>query len=142
MKDTISAQQIAGDLVRIYDKRINTYKQILHESANMGNDIKSIFERLIDESMKHAEQLEKAAYPDMTEHGEVYESWKKMREPHVKGDKKGILEACANDELLAINTYSIALSMLADHDIVKLLERQQQGLKKMYAHIRQYRDAV
>jgi hypothetical protein len=142
MKDTISAQQIAGDLVYIHEKRINTYKQILHESANMERDMKSIFERLIDESVNYVEQLEKTANPDMTERGDVYVSWKKMKEPHVNGDRKGILAACANDELLAINTYSIALSMLADHSIVKLLERQQQGLKKMHAHIRQYKDAL
>jgi rubrerythrin len=141
MKDTISAQQIAGDLVRMHEKRINTYKQILHESGDMELDIKSIFERIIDESITCVQQLQNKAHPDTTKKGEVYSSWKEMQKPVLNGDKKEILEVCANDELVTINTYSVALSMLADHDIVKLLQQQQQELKKLHAHIRKFHDA-
>lgn len=141
MKDTISIQQIAGDLVHIHEKRINRYKQILHEYADMELDMKSIFERIIDAGMTYVQQLKDKVHPDTSAEGEVYTSWKKMKTPLVDGDRKEILEACANDELVVINTYSVALSMLADHDIVKLLEEQQRGLKKLYAHILQFHDA-
>lgn len=141
MKDTISIQQIAGDLVRMHEKRINTYKQILHESVDMELDMKSIFERIIEESIKYMQQLQDKIHPDTTTKGEVYSSWKEMQKPVANGDKKDILDACANDELVVINTYSVALSMLTDHDIVALLEQQQRGLKKLHAHIREFHDA-
>jgi hypothetical protein len=141
MENTISAQQIASDLIRMHEKRINTYKRILHESVDMELDMKSILERIIDESITYMQQLEDKANPDTMIKGEVYSSWKEMQMPVINGDKKDILDACANDELVAINTYSVALSMVQDEGLVKLLEQQQRGLKKLHAHIRQFHDA-
>jgi hypothetical protein len=141
MKDTISIQQIAGDLVRMHEKRSDAYKQILHASGNMRLDMKSIFERIIEESNACIQQLKDKMDADATTKGEVYSSWKKMQTPRLSDDRRNILETCASDELMAINTYSIALSILADHDSAQLLEEQQRCLKKLYAHIRKFRAA-
>ena len=56
-------------------------------------------------------------------------------------DKKTILATLADDELIMMNTYSLALSLVTEPEMIKLLESQQQELKKLHPHIRQYHHA-
>ncbi len=141
MKDKVLSAQIARDLFHIHENRIDTYKQLLQEYTDLELDMKAIIERMIEQSTKDREQLQKKTNPEFNAAGEIYKSWQMMINPVTPGDKKTVLATLADDELIMMNTYSLALSMLTEPGIIKLLESQQQELNKLHAHIRQYHNA-
>jgi len=141
MDNDISASQIVSDLVLIHQDRIDTYTQILRGSGKIELDMKAIYERIIEESSEYKRQLEEKLKPPSSGPGKIYKLWL-MEKASVSGvDKKTILATCATDELVTNNTYSMALSLVTNEDIRTLLEEHQQGLKKLYDHIRQYHNA-
>ena len=139
MVENLTSSEIVSDLVRIHEDRIEEYRQLLHESGNIALDIKTIFERIIEESLKYSQQLkEKIQSSAGSGPGTIYNLWLKEKAPVADAGKKMILATCAADELITNNTYSVALSMVTDEKIRQLLEEHQQGLKNLHAHIRQY----
>ncbi len=133
--------QVLGDLYRIHAERIAIYMNILQKSDGMDLDLKSVIERIIEESIKLRKQLEKMIEPEAITNGEIYKSWNKTAKPMIGTDKKTVLKILADDELLMSNTYSMALSKVNEPDLENLLETQQQALKNLHAHIRQYHNA-
>ena len=141
MDEHLLSAGAASDLVRIHKDRIDIYLQLLRASNDIELDVKAIVERMIEESMAYKQQL-KNAIPAMTkEPGEIYKSWDDTKRSLRHTDKKTIIAICANDELVITNTYSLALALVTEPVIKKLLTDQQQGLKKLYAHIQHYHDA-
>ena len=133
-----TSSEVVADLVRIHEDRIEEYRQLVHETNNTGLDIKVIFERIIEESKKYSQQLKEKADGRSEEPGEIYRLWLAEKAPVADADKKILLAACAADELITNNTYSMAISMVTDEKIRQLLEEHQQGLKNLHSHIRQY----
>jgi hypothetical protein len=141
MDEHLLSARVASDLVRIHKERIDIYMQLLHASNDIELDVKTIVERMIEESMEYKQQLRNAIHAMAKEPGEIYKSWEDTKRSLPHADKKTILAICANDELVITNTYSLALSLVTDAAIKKLLTDQQQGLKKLYVHIQHYHDA-
>jgi len=141
MDEHILSARAARDLFHIHEERINTYKQLLRASNDIELDVKAIFERIVEQSMEYKQQLQKATRSLANDTGEIYNAWENMKRSLPHADKKSILAVCANDELVITNTYSLALSLVTETGIKKLLKEQQQGLKKLYKHIQQYHDA-
>lgn len=137
MDEMLTSSQIASDLVRIHEDRIEEYRHLLHE-PNIALDVKAIFERIIEESLKYSQQLKEIVQVSPEEHGSIYKLWLSGKEPVADKNKRIILATCAADELVTNNTYSVAISMLTDEKIRQLLEEHQQGLKNLHAHIREY----
>jgi hypothetical protein len=137
MEENITSSEIVGDLVRIHEDRIGEYRQLLHESG-ITLDIKAIFERIIEESLRYSQQLKETINSSINGQGRIYKLWLSEKAPVVDKNKKMILATCADDELITNNTYSVAISMVNDEQIRQLLEEHQQGLKNLHAHIRQY----
>jgi len=138
MDENMTSSEIVSDLVRIHQDRIDEYRQILHESSSIELDIKTIFERIIEESTRYSQQLQEKIHPGSGEPGKIYKLWLSEKTPVADAGKKIILATCAADELVTNNTYSMAISMITDEKIRRLLEDHQQGLKNLHAHIRQY----
>ena len=138
MDENITASEIVSDLVRIHQDRIDEYRQILRDSNEIGLDIKTIFKRIIEESMMYSQQLKEKILPETNDPGKIYNLWLSEKAPVGDANKKLILAACAADELITNNTYSLAISMVNDEKTRKLLEEHQRGMKNLYAHIRQY----
>jgi len=103
--------------------------------------MKAIIEKILEESLKYKQQLERKIKPGTPIKGEIYKEWQAMTKPLAESDKKTILATLADDELIMMNTYSMALSQVNEAVMIRLLESQQQELKKLHAHIRQYHDA-
>jgi hypothetical protein len=138
MDENITSSEIVSDLVRIHEDRIDEYRQILRDSNNIELGIKTIFERIIEESIRYSRQLKEEIHPEISGPGKIYKLWLSEKVPVADANKKTVLATCAADELIINNTYSMALSMVAEENIRALLEEHQQGLKKLHAHIRQY----
>jgi rubrerythrin len=137
MDNGMVSSEIVSDLVRIHDDRIVEYRHLLHE-PDLALDIRAIFERIIEESLKYSRQLkEKVSVPPVS-YGSIYKLWLSEKTPVSDKNKKMILATCATDELITNNTYSVAISMVTDETLRQLLEEHQQGLKSLHADIRQY----
>ena len=141
MNDHLLSAQVARDLFHIHENRIDAYRQLLYEFRDMELDIKTIIERMIEQSIIDREQLRNKMVAEKDTPGEIYKSWQVMINPVTATDKKTVLGTLADDELIMMNTYSLALSLVAEADLIELLESQQQELKKLHSHIRQYHDA-
>ena len=133
--------QVARDLFHILENRIDAYKELIRDSGDMELDLKAIIERMMEQSMKAREQLQKRMKQEVNDAGEIYKSWQVMLNPVAKTGKKAVLATLADDELIMMNTYSMALSLVTETDMINLLQAQQQELKKLHAHIRQYHNA-
>jgi rubrerythrin len=139
----LSTGEIVQDLLHIHNERIRIYTQALHSGKELELDIRSIFERIIEESMKCRQQLNGKILEEPNDDGKVYKAWAgvKAKEPFIGTSRKAILEACMDDELAVLNAYSMALSFAPGKDIKELLLDQQLGLQQLHAHIRKYHDA-
>ena|SRR5688500_17148717 len=152
MDTHISSAEIVHDLLHIHNDRIKSYTRVLQSGKEMELDIRSIFERMIEESIKYRQQLngkirdevnDDARPDDRVGRGKIYKAWAdvKTEQTFTNSNKKTILEACMNDQLALLNAYSMALSFAPGKDVKELLLDQQEGLQQLHAHIRQYHDA-
>lgn len=143
METQISSAEIIQDLLHIHNDRIKIYAQALHDNKHMELDIRSILERIIEESTKYRQQLNGKIREEVNEDGKIYTAWAivKIKQHIGAGNKKAIAESCLNDELAVLNAYSTALSFVPGKEIKELLMDQQKGLQQLYAHIRKYHDA-
>lgn len=137
MDENVTAFEVVNDLVKIHEERIEEYRQLLHE-PDISLDVKTIFERIIEESLNFSRQLQEKIPSPAGSQGTIYKLWQSEKAPVADSNKKMILATCAADELVTNNTYSIAISMITDEKIRKMLEEHQQGLKNLHAHIRQF----
>jgi uncharacterized protein (DUF2461 family) len=140
MKTAISWEEIAADLIHIHEERTRVYQQALRGTGKLSLDIKSIYERIIEESRKYAKQLYKKIGRDIQFYSNLYQSWQgaKIRE----GGRKEILAGVLDEQVAMMNIYSTALASAdGDPEITDVLVTQQEGEKKLYEHIKQYHDA-
>lgn len=142
MDSHLSSAEIVCDLLHIHNDRIRIYTQALQNGKETELDIKSIFERVIEESIKCRQQLNEKVSKKNNENGNIYKVWAEIKtKPVIDGNKKAILANCMDGELAVLNAYSMALSFVHDKDIKELLQDQQQKIQQMNAHIRQYYSA-
>jgi hypothetical protein len=140
MKTVISWEEIAADLMHIHEERTRVYQQALRGTGKLPLDIKSIYERIIEESRKYAKQLYKKIGRDIQFYSNLYQSWQGVK--ITEGERKEVLAGVLDDQLAVLNIYSMALrSADGDPEITDVLVIQQEGEKKLYDHIRQYHDA-
>ena len=144
MDTNISSAKIVQDLLHIHNDRIKIYSQALQSSKGMDLDIRSILERIIEESTKFRQQLNGKILEEVKDDGQIYKAWAgvKAKPLGVTGvSRKKILENCINDELAVLNAYSMALSSAKGNDVKEFLTDQQQHLRQLHAHISKYHDA-
>jgi hypothetical protein len=143
MDTHISSAEVVPDLLHIHNDRIKSYTRVLQSGKEMELDIRSIFERMIEESIKYGQQLNGKIREEVNDDGKIYKAWAdvKTKQTFTNSNKKTILETCMNDQLALLNAYSMALSFAPGKDVKELLLDQQKGLHQLHTHIRQYHDA-
>jgi hypothetical protein len=118
MDTYISSAEIVQDLLHIHNDRIKIYTRALQSSKEMELDIKSILERMIEESIKYRQQLNGKIREEVNDDGKIYKAWDvKAKHSFTNSNKKTILEACMNDELELLNAYSMALPFAPGRDV-------------------------
>jgi hypothetical protein len=143
METQISSAEIIQDLLHIHNDRIKIYAQALQNNRHMNLDIRSIFERILEESTKYRQQLNGKISEEVNHEGNIYHAWAgvKLRQGISADNKKAILRACMDDELALLNAYSMAVSFAPPKDLKDFLANQQKELQQLHKHIRQYHDA-
>ena len=142
MGDEESASVVLSDMAHIHEDRIKLYKQVLQNNKRLEADVRAIFERIIEESIRYKQQLTSKLSKQNSNEGAVYKAWTGVSVSADAGDKKAILTGCINDELALMNVYSLSLSFTTlDAEIRELLLVQKQGVKELYEHIKKFHDA-
>ena len=139
MNSKVSTNEVVYDLVHIHEDRINDYTQVLLHLKSAGLDIKSLFERILEESIEFVRQLKEKIRVANTGEGKIYKTWASRKKPIIPADQKSMAKICIDNELATFNAYSTALSLSSlELDIKELLQTQQEGVKKLHAHIQHY----
>ncbi len=146
-KETIG---ILNDLIQINNDRITGYEKAIKELKDEDNDLKILFEGMIDESRKarlalgeEVQVLGGTMDTGTTNSGKIYRVWMDVKAVFTGHDRKAVLTNCHNGEDAAQTAYNSALEaehlpaylkdmilaqqmqLKSSHDEIKALSRQE-----------------
>ena len=138
-----------NDLVQINNDRIEGYEKAAEETKDIDVDLKTIFIKMAEESIKYKTELvneisklggEPAT--GTTGLGKIYRVWMDVKATFTGKDRQSVLEACEFGEDAAQKAYRDALASDAeiDADTRQLITSQQASLKTSHDIIKRYRD--
>ena len=138
-----------NDLVQINNDRIEGYEKAAEETKDIDVDLKTIFIKMAEESIKYKTELvneisklggEPAT--GTTGLGKIYRVWMDVKATFTGKDRQSVLEACEFGEDAAQKAYRDALASDAeiDADTRQLITSQQASLKTSHDIIKKYRD--
>lgn len=138
-----------NDLVQINNDRIEGYEKAADETKDMDVDLKTIFIKMAEESIKYKTELvneisklggEPAT--GTTGLGKIYRVWMDVKATFTGHDRQSVLEACEFGEDAAQKAYRDAIASDAEMDVDtrQLITSQQASLKTSHDIIKKYRD--
>lgn len=141
--------EVLNDLVQINNDRIEGYEKAVEETKDIDVDLKAIFIKMAEESLKYKTELvtevnrlggEPAT--GTTGLGKIYRVWMDVKATFSGKDRQSVLEACEFGEDAAQKAYRDALASDAeiDADTRQLITSQQASLKTSHDIIKKYRD--
>jgi len=139
---------VLNDLIRINHDRITGYEKAAEEAKNIDIDLKSIFERMAEESSLYASELTQEVVKlggepatGTTNSGKIYRVWMDVKATFTGKDREAILASCEYGEDAAQSAYKSALESddLAP-EVRELVSRQKSSLKTSHDLIKRYRD--
>lgn len=141
--------EVLNDLVQINNDRIKGYEKAVEETKDIDVDLKAIFIKMAEESLKYKTELvtevnrlggEPAT--GTTGLGKIYRVWMDVKATFSGKDRQSVLEACEFGEDAAQKAYRDALASDAeiDADTRQLITSQQASLKTSHDIIKKYRD--
>mgnify|MGYP000986536132 CR=1 FL=1 len=140
-----------NDLIKINNDRIVGYEKAIDELKDgTDSDLKTLFNKMINESRKFRTDLEQKviAYggevtDGTTMSGKLYRAWMDVKAVFTGGDRKTVLSNCERGEDAAQNAYKSALE---DEEVMAetktLISSQKQELLKSHNEIKALRDAA
>jgi uncharacterized protein (TIGR02284 family) len=140
--------EILNDLVKINNDRIEGYKTAVGELDHDDTDLKSLFDRMIAQSMMLksdlAEEIE-VLHGDIekgtTGNGKIYRAWMDVKAVFTGRDRHSILENCEFGEDAAQKAYASALESDVLPDFIhEIIQHQQTALREAHDKIRALRD--
>ncbi|HRE51156.1 MAG TPA: PA2169 family four-helix-bundle protein [Flavitalea sp.] len=141
---------VLNDLIRINNDRILGYEKAIKETEGIDLDLKTVFNRMIDESNQYknelaTEALKRGGSADIessTNSGKIYRAWMGLKASFTGKDRHAMLAACEYGEDAAQKAYKDALESDAttDSEIRQMILRQKSTLKESHDLIKQYRD--
>ena len=141
--------EVLNDLVQINNDRIKGYQKAAEETKDIDVDLKAIFIKMAEESIKYKTELvneiskfggEPAT--GTTGLGKIYRVWMDVKATFTGHDRQSVLEACEFGEDAAQKAYRDALASDAEinADTRQLITSQQASLKTSHDIIKKYRD--
>ena len=141
--------EVLNDLIQINNDRIEGYEKAVEETKDIDVDLKAIFIKMAEESIKYktelvAEVARLGGEPatGTTGLGKIYRVWMDVKATFTGKDRQSVLEACEFGEDAAQKAYRDALASDAeiDADTRQLITSQQASLKTSHDIIKKYRD--
>ena len=141
--------EVLNDLVQINNDRIEGYQKAAEETKDMDVDLKAIFIKMAEESIKYKTELINEVtkfggepVTGTTGLGKIYRVWMDVKATFTGHDRQSVLEACEFGEDAAQKAYRDALASDAEIDVEtrQLITTQQASLKTSHDIIKKYRD--
>ena len=141
--------EVLNDLVQINNDRIEGYQKAAEETKDIDVDLKAIFIKMAEESIKYKTELvneisifggEPAT--GTTGLGKIYRVWMDVKATFTGHDRQSVLESCEFGEDAAQKAYRDALASDAEMsaETRQLITSQQASLKTSHDIIKKYRD--
>lgn len=136
-----------SDLVKINNDRIEGYQKAIDQTDD--NDLRALFQRMIDESKTYADQLNaeiqhggSGEERNTTIFGRLYRTWMGVQATFTGKDRYAVLAACEYGEDAAQRTYEDALrsDISMPYRVREMIANQKSALKSSHDTIRTYRD--
>jgi uncharacterized protein (TIGR02284 family) len=149
MADNKDMVEVLNDLIRINNDRTAGYMRAAEDTKNVDVDLRTIFERMADESRQNAIELtaqvgrlggEPATGTTTT--GKIYRAWMNVKDMFTGKDRHALLASCEYGEDAAQRAYEDALATDAPlpTDVRQLITSQKSSLKNAHDIIKKYRD--
>ena len=141
--------EVLNDLVQINNDRIEGYEKAAEETKDIDVDLKAIFIKMAEDSIKYKTELineitKFGGEPTTgtTGLGKIYRVWMDVKATFTGKDRQSVLEACEFGEDAAQKAYRDALASDAEinADTRQLITSQQASLKTSHDIIKKYRD--
>ncbi len=141
--------EVLNDLVQINNDRIEGYQKATEEAKDLDVDLKAIFIKMAEESIKYKTELVNEvgklggeAATGTTGSGKIYRVWMDVKATFTGHNRQAVLENCEFGEDAAQKAYKEALASDAEMsaDVRQLITTQQASLKTSHDIIKKYRD--
>ncbi|MFL5748125.1 MAG: ferritin-like domain-containing protein [Niastella sp.] len=145
-KDVI---EVLNDLIRINNDRTAGYMRAAEDTKMVDVDLRTIFERLADESRQNAIELTAQVgrlggepATGTTTSGKIYRAWMNVKDMFTGKDRHALLASCEYGEDAAQRAYEDALASDAPlpTDVRQLITTQKSSLLNSHDMIKKYRD--
>ena len=149
MENKEKVTDILNDLIQINNDRIVGYEKAINELQDDDSDLRSLFQRYIEESRQYKSELttEVTRLGDdpaqgTTNSGKVYRVWMDLKSAITGKDRKTILNNCEFGEDAAQKAYDTALNADANYEssVRDLIVRQKSALKVGHDEVKRLRD--
>ncbi|OQP46940.1 aldehyde dehydrogenase [Niastella yeongjuensis] len=145
-KDVI---EVLNDLIRINNDRTAGYMRAAEDTKNVDVDLRTIFERMADESRQNAIELtaqvgrlggEPATGTTTT--GKIYRAWMNVKDMFTGKDRHALLASCEYGEDASQRAYEDALASDAplSTEVRQLITSQKSSLRNSHDMVKKYRD--
>ena len=142
--------EVLNDLIRINNDRIVGYEKAANEARDIDVDLRSIFNRMAEESKQYAAELTQEVVKlggepatGTTASGKIYRVWMDVKATFTGSDRQTILNSCEFGEDAAQKAYEQALEtddINFNTDIHQLIANQKSSLRTSHDVIKKYRD--
>jgi uncharacterized protein (TIGR02284 family) len=141
--------EVLNDLIKINNDRTAGYTRAAEDTKIVDVDLRTIFERLADESRQYAIELTSQVgrlggepATGTTAAGKIYRAWMNVKDMFTGKDRHALLASCEYGEDAAQRAYEDALTADAPlpTDIAQLITSQKASLRNAHDMIKRYRD--
>lgn len=141
--------EVLNDLIRINNDRIRGYEKAGDEARDIDVDLRSVFNRMAEESRQYAAELTQEVVKlggepasGTTNAGKIYRVWMDIKATFTGNSRQAVLENCEYGEDATQKAYETALKSESEMsaDIRQLITNQKSSLKTSHDVIKRYRD--
>ena len=141
--------EVLNDLIRINNDRTAGYTRAAEDSRLVDADLRTIFNRMAEESRQYATELTAEVAKlggepatGTTASGKIYRAWMNIKDMFTGKDRHALLASCEYGEDAAQRAYEDALASDAplSTDVRQLITSQKSSLRNSHDMIKKYRD--
>lgn len=149
MENNSKVVGVLNDLIRINHDRIVGYEKAIDELKDGDLDLKTLFNRYINESRQYAQELTTEVTrlggdpaDGTTNSGKIYRVWMDLKAAVTGHDRETVLNNCEFGEDAAQKAYDMALNSDEEFEtsLRDLIVRQKAALKVGHDEVKRLRD--
>ena len=141
--------EVLNDLIRINNDRVVGYQEAIEDAKDIDVDLKTVFNRMADESKQYAAELTQEVVraggepaTGTTTSGKIYRVWMDVKATFSGKSRQAVLESSEFGEDAAQKAYDSALNSDTDltPEVRQLITHQKTALQSSHDLIKKYRE--